>query len=103
MDWAAALLAFEAPSLWFSQYRANSIGASEVVALSVLAYFSLRILMCTPLRAVWLAVLAGFGGAWLASSGILQFAKDAGQLAAVGLTDLVAFRSCFFQKPRPSA
>ena len=42
VDWAAlALLAFEVPSLWFSQDRANSIGAAEVVALSVLAYFPL--------------------------------------------------------------
>jgi hypothetical protein len=93
-DWAAlALLAFEVPSLLFSQVRANSIGASEVVALSVLAYFALRLLMRAPLRAAWLAALLGLGGAWLASKGINQFANGAGQLAAAGLTDLVAFRS----------
>lgn len=46
VDWAAlALLAFEVPSLLFSQVRANSILASEVVALSVLAYFALRLLV----------------------------------------------------------
>ena len=45
-DWAAlALLAFEVPSILFSQYRANSIRASEVVALSVLVYFALRLLV----------------------------------------------------------
>ncbi len=95
-DWAAlALLAFEVPSLWFSQDRANSIGAAEVVALSVLLYFALRLLICGPLRAVWLAAPVGLGGAWLASMGINQFANGAGQLAAVGLKDLVAFRSRF--------
>jgi hypothetical protein len=37
VDWAAlALLAFEIPSLLFSQDRANSIGSTEVLALSVL-------------------------------------------------------------------
>jgi hypothetical protein len=46
VDWAAlAPLAFEVPSLLFSQVRANSILASEVVALSVLAYFALRLLV----------------------------------------------------------
>ena len=96
IDWAAlALLAFEAPSLLFSQYRANSVGAAEVVALSVVVYFALRLLVRAPLREAWLAALVGLGGAWLASKGINQFAGGAGQLAAVGLTDLLAFRSRF--------
>ncbi len=70
-DWAAlALLAFEVPSLLFSQYRANSVRASEVVGMSVLAYFVLRLTIRAPLRAAWLAALAGLGGAWLAVSGI---------------------------------
>jgi hypothetical protein len=98
-DWAAlALLAFEVPSILFSLYRANSIGASEVVALSILAYFTLRLaVQILPRRsAFWaagLAVLVGLVGAWLATSGIFEFATGAKQLAAVGLTDLVAFRS----------
>lgn len=94
VDWAAlALLAFEVPSILFSHYRANSVGASEVAALSVLMYFAMRLLVRAPLRAAWLAALVGVGGAWLASKGINQFANGAGQLAAVGLTDLVAFRA----------
>ncbi len=94
MDWAVlALLAFEVPSLLFSQYRANSVGASEMVALSVLAYFALRLLMRMPLRAAWLAALVGIGGSWLALSGIHQFVAGAQQLSAVGLTDLLAFRA----------
>ena len=96
VDWAAlALLAFEIPSLLFSQVRANSVRATETVALSVLTYFVLRLLMRTPLRAAWLAALLGLGGAWLALSGILEFAKGSELLAAVGLTDFVAFRSRF--------
>ena len=93
-DWAAlALLAFEVPSLLISQYRANSVCATEAVDLSVLAYFALRLLMRAPLREAWLAALVGLGGAWLAVSGIHQFVAGAQQLSAVGLTDLLAFRA----------
>jgi tetratricopeptide (TPR) repeat protein len=96
IDWAAlALLIFEIPSVLFSQYRANSIRASEVVALSVLVYFALRVLMRAPQRAAWLAALLGLGGAWLAVTGILEFKAGTEQLAAVGLTEFVAFRSRF--------
>jgi len=49
--------------------------------------------MREPIRAAWLAALSGLGGAWLALIGILQFSSGARQLAAVGLTDLVAFRT----------
>ena len=95
-DWAAlALLAYEVPSLWYSQDPANSIGATEVVALSVLVYFAVRWLVRAPLRAAWLAALVGLGGAWLSCVGIHDFVGGAEQLAAVGLTDLVAFRSRF--------
>ena len=96
VDWAAlALLAFEIPSLLFSQVRANSVRATEAVALSVLTYMVLRLLMRAPLRAAWLAALLGLGGAWLAIAGIMEFAKGSELLAAVGLTDFVAFRSRF--------
>jgi hypothetical protein len=94
VDWAAlALLAFEAPSLLYSQDRANSVRASEVLALAVLAYFGLRLLARAPLRAAWLAALAGLGGAWLSLSGIVEFKAGTERLAAVGLTNFVAFRS----------
>lgn len=93
-DWAAlSLLAFEVPSLLFSQYRANSIGTSEAVAFSVLVYLALRLLMRAPLTTAWLAALVGTGGAWLACVGIHQFALRSRQLTAIGLTDFVAFRS----------
>ncbi len=94
VDWAVfALLAFELPSLRFSQDRANSIGAAEVVALSILVYFAVRVLLRVPIGAAWFAALVGFAGAWLAITGIHQFAESAQQLAVAGLTDLVAFRS----------
>jgi tetratricopeptide (TPR) repeat protein len=96
VDWVAlALLAFEIPSLFISQYRANSVRASEVVALAVLVYFVLRLAMRVPARAAWLAAVAGLGGTWLGFSGILEFKSGAEQLTAVGLTDFVAFRSRF--------
>ena len=96
MDWAAlALLAYEVPSILFSQYRANSIGATEVVAVSVPVYFATRLLIRAPLRAAWLAALLGLCGAWLAYVGIHQFIVGAEHLAAAGLTDFVAFRALF--------
>ena len=92
---ALALLAFELPSFFFSQYRANSIRASEVVALSVLAYFLLRLMMHAPVRAAWLAALIGLVGAWFSCSAIFQFAAGTEQLSTIGLTEFVAFRSRF--------
>jgi hypothetical protein len=63
VDWAAlALLAFEAPSVLFSQDRANSVGASEVVALSIfcLQHLSLYIealgKLAQALLMLWLLV-----------------------------------------------
>jgi tetratricopeptide (TPR) repeat protein len=96
VDWAAlVLLAFEIPSLFFSQVRANSARASEVVAIAVVVYFLLRLLLRTPLGSAWLAALLGLCGAWLGISSILQFKMGTEQLSAVGLTDFIAFRSRF--------
>lgn len=93
-DWAAlSLLAFEAPSLLFSQYRANGVGGAEVVALSVLVYFAARFLIRSPLLACWLSALVSLLGTCLACVGIHQFALRSEQLAAISLTNFVAFRS----------
>jgi len=94
IDWAAlAVFAFEAPSLLFSQYRANSVSAAEAIGVAVLAYFVIRLAIHTRPRAAWLAALLGVGGAGLAFSGLRQFATGEEPLAEVGLTELVAFRS----------
>jgi tetratricopeptide (TPR) repeat protein len=96
VDWAVlALLVFEIPSLFYSQLRANSVGTTESVALAVAAYFLLRLLVRTPLRAAGLAALAGLGGAWLAVAAILEFAAGSAHLREAGITDFVAFRSRF--------
>src|SRR5438270_581022 len=94
VDWVLlAIFGFEVPSLWFSQYRANSVAAYETVAFAALAYFLTRLTIHTRLRIALLAGLIGLGGAWLAFSGILQFINGTEPLAAVGLTEFVAFRS----------
>ena len=94
VDWAVlALLVFEIPSLWFSQYCANSVPTTEVIALSIVAYFVLRFLVRAPRRALWMSVPIGLSCAWLAIAGIFQFRVESGKLIAVGLTDMVAFRS----------
>ena len=94
VDWAAlAIFAFEAPSLYFSLDRANSVYATETVTLAVLAYFLLRVSITSGLRSAWLSAIIGVGGAWLALSGIHQFWSGSQQLASVGLTDLVVFRA----------
>lgn len=90
-----AILIFEGPSLFFSQYRANSVRASEIVVIAVLVYFVTRFTIRKPLIAAWLAALIGLGGAWLSFSGIREFMAGIEQLTAVGLTDFVAFRSRF--------
>lgn len=91
VDWVAlAILVLEIPSLLLSQDRANSVAASEVVALSVLVYFTLRLLLSSPLRIMWLAVLMGLDGVSLALIGIHQFSTATEQLTAVSLTDLLA-------------
>jgi len=94
VEWAAlAIFSFEAPSLLFSQYRANSVSAAEAIAVAVLSYFAIRLAIRTRPRTAWLAALLGLGGAGLAFSGLRQFATGAEPLAEVGLTELVAFRS----------
>jgi len=96
LDWdALLLLLYEAPSILWSQDRSNSIGAAEVVALSIPLYFVVRLLIGTPLRTAWFAGVAGICGSWLAYTGIRQFIAGANHLATVGLTDLVAFRAIF--------
>lgn len=96
VDWAAlALLLYEVPSISFSQYRANGIGATEIVALSVLAYFAIRVLIRTAGSAASVASLVGLLGAWLACIGIRQFVSGTEHLSQAGLSDFVAFRALF--------
>src|SRR5579864_5802769 len=86
IDWAAlVLLAYEVPCCLLSQYRANSIGDTEAVGLSILAYFAARLLARTPLRAAGLASFIGICGAWFSITGIRQFASGSQHLAAAGL------------------
>ncbi len=88
-----ALLFYEISSIMSSQDRANSVGASEAVVLSVLAYFFARLLARASAPAAWLAGLVALGGVWLAWTATAQFAKGTQRIASIGLTDLVAFRS----------
>jgi tetratricopeptide (TPR) repeat protein len=98
VDWAAlTLLAFEVPSLYFSQDRANSIGATEVIALSVFVYFAMRLLLSRASRPftwiIGLAAAVALYGVYLASVGLDQFVTAARHLNQAGFTNLVAFRS----------
>jgi len=102
VDWSVLLLAaFEIPSLLFSQYRANSIRESAVIAIFVLTYFVVRFAIRSNLPVAVLSGLLGLGGAYLASSGLSQFHENANLLGAAGLTNLVAFRSRLFSPPSP--
>ncbi len=53
------------------------------------------------LQAASFSGLLGLGGGWLALSGLSQFHENANRLGAVGLTDLVAFRSRLITPPSP--
>jgi O-antigen ligase len=102
LDWTVlALCAYEALALVFSQYRANSIRASWTIALSALIFVVVRLTMRTHKQMAWLGGLLGIGGAWLAITGLNQFATNVGTLREAGLSDLVAFRSRLILPPPP--
>lgn len=94
MDSAALLIfALEIPSLLSSQYRANSVGTSEIIGIAVLPYVVVRLMVRKPVQTAWLTGLLGLGASLLACFGIRQFEIDTEPLANVGLTDFVSFRS----------
>jgi len=94
VDWSALLLAgFEIPSLLFSQYRANGIRATLATGIFALMYCAVRLAIRSNLQVWVFGGLLGLGGGYLAYSGLSQFHENANRLGAVGLTNLVAFRS----------
>ena len=102
VDWSVLLLAaFEIPSLLFSQYRANSIRATIAIGIFALAYCTVRLAIRSSLQVAVFSGLLGLGGGYLASSGLSQFHENANRLGAVGLTNLVAFRSRLISPPSP--
>ncbi len=101
-DWSVLVLAaFEVPSSLFSQYRANSIRGTIAIAIFVLIYFATRLAIRSNLQVSVFTGLLGLGGGYLASSAISQFRENANRLGAVGLTNLVAFRSKLISPPSP--
>ena len=102
VDWALlAICGYEVLSLWFSQYRANSVYACWTVGLSALLFLGIRLATRTPLQVVAFAGLVGLGGAGLALSGLFQFDHNVTLLQEAGLTDLVGFRSRLMSPPSP--
>jgi hypothetical protein len=94
VDWAAlGLLVFEIPSVFFSQYRANSLHTSEATAAAGSAYLLARWLISRHWQAAWLAGMVSLGGSVLAGHGISQFFSARVQLQQVGLSNLTAFRT----------
>jgi len=94
-----AISASEVPSLLLSQYRANSVRTAWSVLVAALIYYTVRLTIQRGPAATVLSGLLGPGGAWLAFTGLGQFRAQARELAVVGLTDLVAFRSRLMSPP----
>ncbi len=102
LDWSILLLfVFEVPSLLFSQYRANGIQSSLLIALAVLMYFAVRIAIRTPKQMVFFSGLVAVGGVFLGGSGIHQFSTNSAELAEAGFTSLADFRSRLMTPPSP--
>jgi hypothetical protein len=99
-DWCVlAIAASELPSLLFSQYRANSVRTAWGILVAALVYYAVRLAVRRGTVAALLSGLLGLGGAWLALTGLGQFQAQVRELADVGLTDLVAFRSRLMSPP----
>src|SRR5258706_1675072 len=101
-DWNILfILAFEAPSLLFAQYRANSIRTTVAMTIAVAVYFAVRITIRTELQVASMSGALALGGSWIALSGMRQFSESARILGEVGLTNLVPFRSRLISPPSP--
>jgi tetratricopeptide (TPR) repeat protein len=83
----------------FSQYPANSVRTAWSVLIAALVYYAVRLTVQRGPAAALLSGLLGLGGAWLAFTGLGQFQAQVRQLANVGLTDLIAFRSRLMSPP----
>jgi hypothetical protein len=78
VDGALLLIAgFEIPSLLSSQYAANSIRATAVILVGVLAFLCVRLTFRHGAQAVWFSAVLALGAVWLSVSGIGQFISNA--------------------------
>ena len=100
IDWCVlAIAAFELLSLLSSQYRANSARTVSNVLVAAMVYYAVRVTVQTGPAGPTLCGLLALGGGWLAITGLGQFQAHVRELADVGLTDLVAFRSRLMSPP----
>jgi len=71
VDGALLLIAgFEIPSLLFSQYVANSIRATAVILVGVLAFLCVRLTFRHAAQAAWFSAVLALVAVWLSISGI---------------------------------
>ena len=100
VDWAVLALALlDVPSVVFSQYRANSSGASAIILTSALVYLAVRLTIQTAAQVAAFCGILGLSEAALSIFGLGQFHANETALADAGLTDLVAFRSRLILPP----
>jgi O-antigen ligase len=102
IDWAVLLvLMMEAASLFSSRYAAGGVPFAEVVMISGLFYFLVRIVATRPVQYLLGSVLVTAGGVGLTWSGVAQFNGHFRELQANGLTGVVAFRYRLISPPSP--
>jgi len=100
VDWSLLLVvSFEIATLPFSQYSANSIRISVMVALSALMFVGVRLTMRKSIQVFVLGGALGLCGAWLALNAIAQFGAEARRFEDAGFPDLLAFRSRLITPP----
>jgi O-antigen ligase len=95
------VLLYEIPSLMSSWYRANGLFASRTICVSCLFYFFTRLAIRTARQLFLVCVLIAGGGVVLCWVAMSQFHQHVQGLKAVGLLDIVAFRSRLISPPSP--
>jgi hypothetical protein len=93
-DWCVVFMGlYEVPALMFSQYRANSISTTRVIAIAVLFYFAVSLAIRTRTQIVWLSGVFALPGSGLSVLGLVRFSDNSKRLKDAGFTNLLAFRS----------
>ena len=100
VDWLLLLvLAYEVPSVLFSQYRANSIRVTQSILIAALVFFCVRLTIRKPFQVVFVSTILGIGTACLGASGIRQFILNSKILHTAGFADLLPFRARLITPP----
>ena len=90
---------YEIATYFFSRSPVNGFSSARTICLGALLYLLVRLAARTPRQVLLLSPLMGVGGVFLGWSALSQAGVEIRALEAVGLSDLVAFRSRLVNSP----